>query len=187
MSVRSKKEDILETATLLFAEHGYHAVGVDRIISESNTAKMTLYKYFPSKDALIECVLQNRDEKLRTSILAAVGKKRQGVKKIKAIFDWYASWFKSPEFHGCMFMKAIEEYSEAALTIRAISKAHKLWLRGAIESILNEMNVKDAGGLASHIMVVLDGLTASANMFSDNCDKQVELAWSFLVGALTPR
>jgi len=46
----SKKEDIINTALDLFNQIGYNATGVDKIIAESNVAKMTFYKYFPSKE-----------------------------------------------------------------------------------------------------------------------------------------
>ncbi len=50
----SKKEDIIVTALDLFNRHNYSSVGVDRIISESGVAKMTFYKYFPSKENLMK-------------------------------------------------------------------------------------------------------------------------------------
>ena len=65
----SKKEDIIETALNLFNRHNYSSVGVDRIISESGVAKMTFYKYFPSKESLIEECLSRRNK----SIQAAIG------------------------------------------------------------------------------------------------------------------
>lgn len=64
----SKKEDIITTALRLFNSHSYNSVGVDRIISESNVAKMTFYKYFPSKEKLIqECLIQ-RNQNLQASL-----------------------------------------------------------------------------------------------------------------------
>jgi len=44
-----KRQLVLETALTLFRAHGYHAVGIDRVLAESGVAKMTMYKYFPSK------------------------------------------------------------------------------------------------------------------------------------------
>lgn len=42
----SKKNDILTTATRLFNQHSFVSVGIDRIIDESQVAKMTFYKHF---------------------------------------------------------------------------------------------------------------------------------------------
>ena len=61
----SKKEDIINTALNLFNSHSYNSIGVDRIISESGVAKMTFYKYFPSKAKLIEECLVTRNQNLQ--------------------------------------------------------------------------------------------------------------------------
>lgn len=64
----SKKEDIINTALKLFNSHSYNSIGVDRIISESGVAKMTFYKYFPSKEKLIEECLLKRNANLQSSL-----------------------------------------------------------------------------------------------------------------------
>lgn len=64
----SKKEDIINTALNLFNKIGYNATGVDRIIAESNVAKMTFYKYFPSKESLIMECLEHRNINIQNSI-----------------------------------------------------------------------------------------------------------------------
>ena len=62
-SMAGGRERILETAYELFSKHGTRAVGVDRIIAEAGTAKMTLYRNFGSKDELIVAFLAVREER----------------------------------------------------------------------------------------------------------------------------
>ena len=50
----SAYERILNTAEDLFYQEGIQSVGIDKIIKEAGVAMSTLYKYFPSKDKLIE-------------------------------------------------------------------------------------------------------------------------------------
>ena len=57
------RDRILDTAYELFSAHGTRAVGVDRIIAEAGTAKMTLYRNFASKDELIVAFLAAREER----------------------------------------------------------------------------------------------------------------------------
>ena len=57
------RQRIVETAERLFYAEGVRAVGIDRIIAESEVAKMTLYNHFSSKDDLILAVLKYREEK----------------------------------------------------------------------------------------------------------------------------
>ncbi len=56
------KEKIFQTASRLFYQNGYRAVGVDTIAAESGIGKMTLYRHFPSKDDLIVAYLKDSDE-----------------------------------------------------------------------------------------------------------------------------
>lgn len=187
MAMTSKKDTILETATRLFSTYGYHSVGIDRIISEAKIAKMTLYKHFSSKEKLIEETLKKRDTDLRESILKAVEVHQDPVSKLKAIFEWYSAWFNSKGFHGCMFIKAVEEHTNNTSDIKPISQEHKLWLTNLIESILQETKIKNKQAFASHIMVILDGLTVSANMFKPTDDQQIMMAWEYIETLLTDR
>jgi len=49
-------------ATELFYSQGVRATGVDAIVKAANTTKMSLYKYFLSKDDLVIAFLRKRDE-----------------------------------------------------------------------------------------------------------------------------
>src|SRR6202051_67859 len=51
------RERILAAARELFYRRGIHAVGVDAIAEAAGTNKMTLYRHFASKDALIAACL----------------------------------------------------------------------------------------------------------------------------------
>jgi AcrR family transcriptional regulator len=47
------RDRLLATADELFRRHGIRGVGVEAIAAEAGTNKMTLYRYFESKDELI--------------------------------------------------------------------------------------------------------------------------------------
>src|SRR5271166_6966760 len=51
------RERILAAARELFYRQGIHGVGVDAIAEAAGTNKMTLYRHFESKDALIAACL----------------------------------------------------------------------------------------------------------------------------------
>jgi AcrR family transcriptional regulator len=181
--MRNTKEDaILTTATRLFSEWGYHVIGVDRIIAESNVAKMTFYKYFVSKEELIEKVLENRDQLIREKILESISSESTPRKRLHAIFTWYENWLKHDDFNSCMFIKASEEFSFTEnKKIRDISKSHKLWLLNTISELLHEIGVHSEE-LAYHILMLLDGLTVNANVLgrSKEIYAQVEPSWRYV-------
>lgn len=90
----SKKDDIINTALNLFNSHSYNSIGVDRIISESGVAKMTFYKYFPSKAKLIEECLIRRNINLQESLGAAIAacNPQDYMEHIRTAFFWYHAW-----------------------------------------------------------------------------------------------
>ncbi len=60
---RPKKEgDILRTAEDLFMQFGYHRVTVEEICREAHVSKVTFYKYFSNKFAVLEAYLTARLE-----------------------------------------------------------------------------------------------------------------------------
>lgn len=52
------QEHIIETACLLFAEHGYEGIGTNRIATESNVTPERLHLFFSCKDDIYEQVFR---------------------------------------------------------------------------------------------------------------------------------
>lgn len=59
-----RRERILSTATRLFHAKSYHAVGIEEIAAESDTAIATFYQYFNGKAELLQAVLHRGAEGL---------------------------------------------------------------------------------------------------------------------------
>lgn len=180
--MNEKRQIVLDAAAALFRAYGYRAVGIDRIIAESGVAKMTMYKYFPSKNALIEAVLNERDQCLRQSMVdfsAACDDPRD---KLRSLFLWHHRWFHEPSFNGCMFINAVAEFPEPGNPIRQVSIAHKAQLESWIAANLEPLLGADAGRLAAQLSQLLDGATIGAQMAG--ADTAAFLAWRSAVGLL---
>ena len=57
------RERVLATALALFYRDGIRATGIDRVIAEAGVTKVTFYRHFPSKDALVVAFLESRHER----------------------------------------------------------------------------------------------------------------------------
>lgn len=178
-----KRQLVLETALTLFHAHGYHAVGIDRVLAESGVAKMTMYKYFPSKNALIEAVLSERDLRFRRSLLEFVNGVDDPTEKFRALFLWHHRWFKEASFNGCMFINAVAEFPEINNSIRQASIKHKALIQDFIESILNLVLATEISQrLSGQFTQLLDGATIAAQVAGDRM--AALLAWRSAVGLL---
>ncbi|MEL1747343.1 TetR/AcrR family transcriptional regulator [Acinetobacter baumannii] len=57
----------------LFHNYGFHTVGVDRIVKESQIPKATFYHYFHSKERFIEICMIVQKERLKEKVVSIVG------------------------------------------------------------------------------------------------------------------
>ena len=58
------------TETLIY-QGGIHATGMDAIVKASGVARKSVYKHYPTKDALVAAALQARDERWMQWFIAA--------------------------------------------------------------------------------------------------------------------
>lgn len=170
-----KRADILVVANRLFNQYGFINVGVDKIINEANVAKMTFYKYFPSKNKLINQCLLERDNFIRNSLLNELRLvSDSSLSKLYSIFIWHKEWFEQEDFFGCMFIKATDELITDKISRKTVID-HKFWIISIIRSILDELEIDNTAQVARQISSLLDGAIINENVFKDG--KAISDAW----------
>ena len=163
MTRLSKRDILIDTAHDLFITHGFHAVGIDTILRKAGISKRTLYKYFRSKEELILAVVRHYDETFRNYLAREVEARADtAYEQLLAVFDVAEEWFSNPNFHGCIAVKAIGEYSEKN---KAIQRACEEFIRlngEYIEGIAARAEAKDPEGLAKELVLLFEGAIAMA-------------------------
>ena len=61
----NKKEQIIESATNLFAKYSYKKVSMDEIAKEANVTKKTIYSYFKDKNELVKYIITKELENMK--------------------------------------------------------------------------------------------------------------------------
>jgi AcrR family transcriptional regulator len=146
------KARILETSDRLFYLQGIRAVGVDTIAAEIGISKRTLYNHFPSKDRLIAAYLTRRF--VQVPIFD-----KPPVEQILGAFDSLERRFASKDFRGCPFVNAVAELGEDRAVKKiaiAFKESRRLWFR----NLLTQLGVADADGLATQLVLLVDGSIA---------------------------
>jgi AcrR family transcriptional regulator len=109
-----RRRAIVETAALLFAEVGYSACEMDRLASELQVAKGTLYLYFPGKQELFFACVDHGLTGLRAATHAAAEEVEEPFAKIASGLRAYLLYFREHP-----------QYVELLLQERAIFKDRK--------------------------------------------------------------
>src|SRR4051812_44326754 len=161
---QSARERILDTAYDLFSKHGTRAVGVDRIIAEAGTAKMTLYRNFASKDELIVAFLAVREERwTRGWMQAEVERRAQDpAERLLAIFDVFGEWFEREDFEGCSFINVMLELSDRDDPGRVASVEHLSVIREFLARLAAAAGVEDPEAFAHQWHILMKGSIVAA-------------------------
>jgi AcrR family transcriptional regulator len=162
----SKRDQLIDTALRLFAEHGYRATGIDTILKEAGIAKMTLYHHFKSKDELIEAALRRRDEEWRAWFKGRVEERAQTSRaRLLAIFDVLEEWFRRRDYHGCSFCQAATEFRDPENAIHKLAAEHKRILHDYVERLAEGAGVRDPVKVADQVSVLIDGAVITMEIF----------------------
>lgn len=174
----TKRENIITTATSLFNQKSYTSVGVDKIIAESNVAKMTFYKYFSSKENLIEECLHERNLEIQSSILEKINNINNPLIRLKSIFTWYIDWINTDDFNGCLFKKATIEVLQLYPSIKDQVNEYREWIYQLVFSTCVELEIKDAHTLTSLFLNIIDGIIIDGTINKSKIDS--EQTWSYI-------
>jgi AcrR family transcriptional regulator len=149
------KEKIDRTAYALFTRHGIRSVGVDTIVARSGAGKMTLYRHYPSKDALALAFFERRFELFSRRWQSAVEALRLPPRKVLlAVFDVLEDWYRSPGYTGCPVVKAVLE-SGTDEPVYAGALRYFSSVRSFLKKLATQAGVRDPDALAAqwHILV----------------------------------
>ncbi len=159
----NKRDELVRKALDVFYRNGFHATGMDKLVSETGVSKTSMYKHFRTKEDLILAVLRLRDENFRHWLYRRIEELSDTPKgQMLALFDALSEWFTKPEFRGCMFIKASAEFQEINHPIHAQSAAHKQILQDHFSEIAEAADANDPRLLTRQLLLLKEGAIVSA-------------------------
>jgi len=114
---------------------------------------------------LIVEVLRYRTDRFNAQLDELAERVAAPEEKIATVFDWYERWFRSPEFHGCLFAHALAEFGDARHPVFEAVAGHKDGLKQRLLGILVASMPSDrAESAATALFMLLEGATLLAQM-----------------------
>jgi AcrR family transcriptional regulator len=161
----SGRERLSQAAYELFSREGVRSVGVDAVIARAGTAKMTLYRNFPSKDDLILDFLRRREQLWTREWLEAESQRRGETPRdrLLAIFDVFSEWFSRPDFEGCSFLTTMIEINDQDHPVHQAAVVHLANIRNYIEGLAAEAGIRDVDSFARKWHILMKGSIMAAH------------------------
>jgi AcrR family transcriptional regulator len=151
------KIKIAAAANQLFAERGFAEPGVEAIREAAGVSIRTLYKHYPSREAMIVGALAHRHalylEHLREGKPAQAGQRA-----VFHLFDRLESWMAQQGTRGCLFVQALASHPESA-AIHAEVERNKQGVRAEIAGRLPASQRR----LLPPLFLLHEGVTAAAS------------------------
>jgi AcrR family transcriptional regulator len=179
------RERILEAAYELFSRQGIRAVGIDAIIERSGVARMTLYRHFPSKDALVLAFLERREERWTKDWLQAeVERRAEGPReRLLAIFDVFDVWFQRDDFEGCSFINVLLETADPLHAHHRASAEYLARIRAYVKRLATDAAVADPEGFARQWHILMKGSIVAAGEGDRQAARRAQEVASLLLEA----
>ena len=156
------RERILEAARELFYRDGIRAVGVEAIAAAAGTNKMTLYRHFASKDALVAAYLtelSERGEALWEEVCAEHPGAPQA--QLHALLRRVSQFADESSGRGCALANAAVELPERDHPARRIIEGHKRRARERLVTLCREAGYAHPAQLADEIFLLVEGARVS--------------------------
>jgi AcrR family transcriptional regulator len=160
----SPRERILDSSYELFSRHGVRAVGVDTIVAHAGVAKMTLYRYFASKDELALAFMERREQKWTQGWVQAGASQRAATPegRLMAIFDLFDEWFQRDDFEGCSFINLLLEIDDRQHPLHRAAVRHLSTIRAFLKELAAEAGVGDPDGFSRRWHILMKGSIVAA-------------------------
>lgn len=165
MSRRTGEENrrnVLDVATRLFYRQGIRAVGMDAVVRECGVGNATVYRQFPTKDALATAYVQGRADAWFDRMEQAAAGHAGPRQKLIAVFEVLSEDAAGPGYRGCPMLNTNTEFPDGEHPAHLSAVAHKQKVRDWFRSLATEADAHDPDGLADELLIILNGAYATA-------------------------
>ena len=138
--IDSEKSKILDFATEKFMRDGFYKYSMDSLASELQMSKKTIYKYFSSKDELVEAIANNFMKETSAKIESVIQLEDDSLTKALRLFEILRmattrlgdKWVQDIRIHQPALWKRIDEFR----TKRAYSALGNIIQQGQAEGMI---------------------------------------------------
>lgn len=148
-------------ATRLFYQRGIRAVGMDTVVKECGVGNATVYRQFPTKDALAAAYVQDRADAWFERMRQAAEEYPAPRDKLVAVFDVLAGDTAGATYRGCPMLNTSTEFPDGQHPAHLAAIGHKQQVRDWFASLAVDAGARDPEQLAEELLIVLNGAYAT--------------------------
>lgn len=98
LSAKQRRAQLVEVASTLFAEHGYHSLSMEQLAEAAGVSKPVLYQHFPSKRDLYLALLRNAVGELDAQVRKALQGTTSNRERVRGAISTYLDFVEDRHF-----------------------------------------------------------------------------------------
>jgi AcrR family transcriptional regulator len=154
---------VLDTAQRLFYARGVHEVGMDELVRESGLGKATVYRLYPTKDALVAAYLARLAATILDQIDTLAADHADPAAALIAILAAIEDDLHRPQFRGCAFNNASIEFDQPSHPARVEARQYREQLANRLTRLARQLAGSRRGTqLGQQLAVLVDGAYTNA-------------------------
>jgi AcrR family transcriptional regulator len=114
----AEREKIIRFAQEYYMREGFYKTSMDTLAAELKMSKKTIYKYFPSKDILVEEVVGDLMMQVQTALNQLTAQKTDAVTKLKMLHEilgktitrFSEKWLNDMRIHAPELWQKVDEF-----------------------------------------------------------------------------
>ncbi|MER6692263.1 TetR/AcrR family transcriptional regulator [Streptomyces minutiscleroticus] len=177
-TAEENRRHVLAVASGLYYQHGIRAVGMDRVVKESGVGNATVYRQFPTKDALASAYTQDRADAWFARMRKAADQADDPREKLLSIFTTVIEETELPSFRGCPMLNTHTEFPDPQHPANRVAVTHEQRVRRWMRDLAADACAPDPEQLADDLLLVLNGVYVTATVLGPQgpAQRTVELA-----------
>jgi AcrR family transcriptional regulator len=152
---------IQSAAKDLFYRQGIRATGIDEVCRVADATKMSLYRTYPSKDALIAAILQEDGEEWDAWFARVTAEVPTAYGKLRAIVLAKSKVMEDPNYRGCPMLLAQAEFPDPEHPTHGLVAAFKARMCNHLIGLARDAGAADPQRLGELLAMLFDGAWAS--------------------------
>ncbi|BBP58624.1 TetR/AcrR family transcriptional regulator [Pseudomonas sp. St316] len=152
------RERIVDAAQALFLEQGITRVSVDAIAALAASTKMTLYRHFENKDALVLEWLERLTESY-SEVLDRLSAEHPDAprEQLLGFLSFIVEDLSRSGYRGCPFTNTLAELPDADHPARALIHAHKQRQFQRLATLCAQLDLSDPQQMAEELTLLMEG------------------------------
>jgi len=163
-TAEENRRHVLAVASRLYYQRGIRAVGMDLVVKESGVGNATVYRQFPTKDALASAFTQDRADAWFARMRQVSDQVDDPREKLLAIFTAVIEETGLPTFRGCPMLNTHTEFPDPQHPANRVAVTHERRIRHWMRDLAADAHASDPEQLADDLVLVLNGVYVTATV-----------------------